>query len=51
MYEGNYIRCILKKYIDQKIDKFIIYPFGENGVNTKNILKDFFGLDPIPALL
>ena len=46
MYESNYIKCILKKYIDKKVEKFIIYPFGENGVSTKNILKDYYGLEP-----
>lgn len=46
MYDNNYIKSVLKKYIDKGVDKFIIYPYGENGVNTKNILKEFFGLEP-----
>lgn len=46
MYSNNYIRNLLKKYIDQKINKFIIYPFGGNGVNVKNVLKDYFNLEP-----
>ncbi|MDE7430549.1 MAG: hypothetical protein K2N34_01300, partial [Lachnospiraceae bacterium] len=30
----------------KKIDKFIIYPFGSNGVGIRNILKDYFNLAP-----
>lgn len=26
--------------------KFIIYPFGVNGVNVKNVLKDCYDLEP-----
>lgn len=46
MYSINFIRNILKKYIQNKIDKFIIYPFGANGMNVKNVLKDCFELEP-----
>lgn len=46
MYDVNFIRDSLRKYIDKKLDKFIIYPFGINGVNTRNILKDYFDLTP-----
>lgn len=46
MYNINFIQDLLKKYIDKKIDKFIIYPFGSNGVSIKNVLKDYFNLDP-----
>lgn len=42
----NYIRDVLKKYIDQRIERFIIYPFGANGINVKNVLKEFFDLEP-----
>ncbi len=46
MYGINYIRQVLSKYINGQTDQFIIYPFGVNGVNVKNVLKDFFGLNP-----
>lgn len=46
MYNVSYIRDYLKKYIDQKADRFIIYPFGENGLRVKNILKDYFDREP-----
>ena len=46
MYDVNFIRDSLRKYIDKKLDKFIICPFGINGVNTRNILKDYFDLTP-----
>lgn len=42
----NYIRSLLKAYIDRKVNKFIIYPFGSNGIQVKNILKDCFDLEP-----
>lgn len=46
MYSINYIKNILKEYIDKQINKFIIYPFGVNGANVKHVLKDYFDLDP-----
>ena len=46
MYSINSIRNLLKKYIDKKADKFIIYPMGTNGINVKNVLKDYFCLEP-----
>ncbi len=47
MFDTNFIRNTMRRYIDQKIDKFIIYPFGVNGVNIKNILNEYFGLQPV----
>ena len=47
MNDLNYIRSLLKTYIDRKVNKFIIYPFGVNGVKVKNILKDYFNLEPL----
>lgn len=46
MYNNDSIKVILKRYIDNKINRFVIYPFGANGVNVKNILKDYFDLEP-----
>lgn len=46
MYENQFIRNVLKLYINQQQCKFVIYPFGCNGVQVKNILKDCFDLNP-----
>lgn len=45
MFDSNYIRAILKEYIDKNVNKFIIYPFGLNGINVRDILKDYFALE------
>lgn len=45
MFDTNYIINSLKSYIE-KTNQFIIYPFGANGLNVKNILKNYFNLDP-----
>lgn len=47
MYNLSYISNLLKGYIDQKVNKFVIYPFGSNGVNVKNVLMDYFNLKPL----
>ncbi len=49
MINKNDIKRCLKKYIKQGIKRFVIYPFGENGMNVKNILKEYYDL--IPALI
>lgn len=46
MYDLAYISNQLKKYIDKKVNKFIIYPFGENGINVKKVLVEYFNLEP-----
>ena len=46
MYNDNFIKNILKKYIDKQVNKFIIYPFGMNGVRVKNVMQDYFDLKP-----
>lgn len=46
MFEINFIRKILKDYVDQGIKQFVIYPFGVNGVNVRNVLQDCYGLQP-----
>lgn len=47
MISKNDIKGCLKKYIKQGINRFVIYPFGENGMNVKNILKEYYDLIPI----
>ncbi len=44
MFELNKIRNIIKEYVDGAVEQFIIYPFGANGMNVKNVLMDFFNL-------
>ena len=43
-------KSMIKKKIEENINKgnnkFVIYPFGENGLNVKNILVEYFGLLP-----
>lgn len=46
MYDIYFVQGIVKEYIDKKINKFIIYPFGVNGVSVKNVLKEYFDLEP-----
>lgn len=46
MVNDKDVKSCLKKYIEQGVDKFVIYPFGVNGVNVRNILKDYFNIFP-----
>lgn len=46
MIDFAYIRDILKDYIASGKKRFIIYPFGVNGVNVRNVLYDYFNLQP-----
>ena len=46
MYELKLIQSIIRKYIDQGVGNFVIYPYGNNGVNVKEVLKDYFNLKP-----
>ncbi len=46
MINIDFIRNILKRYVDQGIRKFIIYPYGINGLITKIALKEYFNLEP-----
>lgn len=45
MFDINYIVKLLKNSLE-KTDKFIIYPYGVNGVNVKNVLKNYFDMEP-----
>lgn len=47
MFEQKFINKVLKEHIDKGIKKYIIYPFGPNGMNVKNYLQDYFGLQPL----
>lgn len=47
MIKENKIKIYLKKYVQQGVNSYIIYPFGVNGVKVKNILKDYYGITPI----
>lgn len=42
MYEGHFIKKILKKIIDQGFTNLVIYPYGENGLLVKQILQEYF---------
>lgn len=42
----NLIKKRLITYIKEGNKKFIIYPYGENGVYVKNILHDYFNISP-----
>ena len=46
MFNIKLIQNVLKDYVDKSVKKFIIYPFGVNGVNVRNILRDYFDLEP-----
>lgn len=41
---------IIEKELDAGYCKFAIYPFGENGMWVKNILKDRYGVDQVLIL-
>lgn len=46
--EENRIRAYLRKYIQcGGTNNYIIYPFGTNGVKVRNILKDYYGVEPV----
>lgn len=37
----------IKPYVDNEVCKFAIYPFGRNGYETKNFLKEYYGIEPM----
>lgn len=45
MFGVNYITKILKDNYKEN-GKYIIYPFGVNGVSVKNVLKNYFNIEP-----
>lgn len=47
MISKGAIKEELKKYINLGIQNFVLYPFGENGLNVKNILKEYFNIEPV----
>lgn len=47
MYSLAYVCNLIKKYVDQKVNQFIICPFGACGVGVKEVLKDYYNLEPL----
>lgn len=47
MFKEKEIRNIIRKYVDIGIKKFVIYPFGTNGVTIKNCMQECFGISPV----
>lgn len=47
MFTQKAMRNTIKKYMDNGIRQYIIYPFGANGVAVKNCMEDCFGISPI----
>lgn len=47
MFGRNDVRQILEEYIIRGCDKFIIYPFGDNGRMIKDLLKEYYNIEPI----
>lgn len=46
MFEESLIRKTLCDCIQEGNKKFVIYPFGKNGILVKNILQDYFNIVP-----
>ena len=47
MITKNQIKSVLSDYIIKDCSKrFVIYPFGENGMNVKDVLYDCFFISP-----
>lgn len=46
MLKKSMIKKMIEENINKGNNKFVIYPFGENGLNVKNILFEYFGLLP-----
>ena len=47
MFSNYIIKEKIKEKITEGKNKFIIYPFGDNGLITKTILHEYFGLLPL----
>lgn len=43
----KYVKKTLAEYIKKGEKKFVIYPYGENGRIVKNILWDYFDIEPV----
>lgn len=41
------VRQILEEYIVEGYNKFIIYPFGDNGRMIKDLLKEYYNIEPV----
>ncbi len=47
MFGSHMIKKRLKEKISEGMDRFVIYPFGDNGLLVKTILYEYFGLGPL----
>lgn len=47
MFGEGRIKNIIKYYVERGEKKYIIYPYGANGLMVNNILKSYFGLSPV----
>ena len=46
MFDEKWIREVIKRKIENGINKFVIFPFGNNGNIVKNCLLNYFDLKP-----
>jgi hypothetical protein len=46
MFDEKWIREVIKRKIEDGINKFVIFPFGNNGNIVKNCLLNYFDLKP-----
>lgn len=46
MYTRSFIKRIIKNLVNKGITKFVIYPYGENGLLVKQVLQEYFALIP-----
>ena len=47
MFSSYSIKKGIRKIVAQGVERFIIYPFGDNGLLTKTVLQEYFGLQPL----
>lgn len=47
MFDSGLIKKIIRQRFVEGNKRFVIYPFGENGLKVKNILYEYFGLLPV----
>lgn len=47
MLEMNEVKLLLTDYISRGFSNFILYPFGNNGVLVRNLLTDYFNIQPV----
>lgn len=47
MFNESIVRKTVKKYVDNGIKRYVIYPFGTNGMTVKTCLEECFGISPV----